>query len=199
MQHLGDVGFQSGGDAAAQVDVDPRLGDGPGRRRDRVGIGQDAAQLAVVGALHDDDGMDDPPDLAPGPAHRREHGLDEVGHVVGDDLEDRARPLRCPVAKADQLLACGAVPGELAMPAGGRAQDRAGVTGAGKVRCVAAVERVEADVDRVGRECRVGVRRDVGGERRFRGGRLLTGPTDHVHAPRGSWLVLASAGLAAPE
>jgi hypothetical protein len=102
------------------------------------------------------------PDLAPGPAHRREHGLDEIGHVVGDDLEDRARPLRCPVAKADQLLPGGAVPGELAMPAGGRAQDRAGVTGAGKVRCVAAVERVEADVDRVGRECWVGVRRDVG-------------------------------------
>jgi hypothetical protein len=39
----------------------------------------------------------------------------------------------------------------------------------------------------------------VGVERRLRGGGLLTGPTDHVRAPRGSWLVLASASLATPR
>ena len=104
-----------------------------------------------------------------------------------------ARPIPpVAVAKADQLLPGGAVASQLAVRAGGRAQDRAGVAGAGDVRCVATVERVEAGVDRVG----AGV--GVGGGRRFRGGRLLTGPTDHVRAPRGSWLVLASAGLAAP-
>ena len=109
--------------------------------------------------------MDDPLDLAPGPAHRREHGLDEVGHVVGDDLEDRARSLRCAVAKADQLLPGGAVAGQLAVRAGGRAQDRAGVAGAGDVRCVAAVESVEAGVDRIR-----AVNAGVGGGRRLRGG-----------------------------
>ena len=102
-----------------------------------------------------------------------------------------AGPAPACVAKADQLLPRGPVPGELAVRAGGRAQDRAGVPGADEVRCVATVELVEAGVDRVGRG-------GVGGGRRLRGGRLLTGPTDHVHAPRGSWLVLASAGLAAP-
>ena len=54
------------------------------------------------------------------------------------------------VAQADQLLPGGPVPGELAVRAGGGAQDRAGVAGA-EVGGVAAVERVEAGVDRIGR------------------------------------------------
>ena len=195
VQHPRHVRVQAGGGRAAEVDVDPRLGDRPGGRGGRVGVGQDRLQFTVRCAFDDDDGMDHPPGLAAGPADRGEDRFDQVGHVVGDDLEDRSGLLaRGLVAQADQLLPGGPVPGELAVRAGGGAQDRAGVAGA-EVGSVAAVERVEAGVDRIGRG------RDpeisgVGVGRRLRGGGLLTGPTDHVRAPRGSWLVLASAGLA---
>ena len=200
VQHLRDVRLEPGRDAAAQVDVDPRLDDRPGRRGRRVAVGQDGAQLAVRRALHDHDGVDDPPGLAPGPSHRREDRLDQVGHVVRDDLEDRPAGLARRVADADQLLPRCPTPGQLAVRLGCGAQDRAGVPGADEVRGVAAVEGVEAGVDRVHGICgTAGLSSGAAGvgiRRRLRGGSLLTGPTDHVRAPRGSWLVLASAGLA---
>ena len=61
-----------------------------------------------------------PPGLAAGPADRGEHRFDQVGHVVGDDLEHRtARRVRLGGAHADQLLPGGPVPRELAVGAGG--------------------------------------------------------------------------------
>ena len=131
VQHPRHVCVQAGGGRAAEIDVDPRLGDRPGGWGGRVGVGQDRLQFTVRCAFDDDDGMDHPPGLAAGPADRGEDRFDQVGHVVGDDLEDRSGLLaRGLVAQADQLLPGGPVPGELAVRAGGGAQDRAGVPGA---------------------------------------------------------------------
>jgi len=182
VQHLRDVRGQPGGGGAAQVDVDPGLGDRLGGRIGRVGIGQHRLQVAVRCPFDDDDGVDDAPHLASGSADGGEHRLDQVGHVVGDDLEHRRTRPRAVGADADQLVAGVAAPGELAMSPGSGAQDRTGVAGP-HVRGVPAVERVETGVDRVGGSRGLS---GVGVVLRLRGDGLLTGPTDHVRAPRGS-------------
>ena len=100
---------QAGGGRAAEVDVDPRLGDRPGGRGGRVGVGQDACSSPSGVALDDDDGMDDPPGLAAGPADRGEDRLDQVGHVVGDDLD--GPPPACSARAASSRRRISSCPG----------------------------------------------------------------------------------------
>ena len=104
---------------------------------------------------------------------------------------DRVGGFRRGRPDADQLVAGGAVAGETTVRLGGGGQCGPVLVRSVHVGGVPDVERLEGG--------EIGVRggaRVAGFGRRLRGGGLLTGPIDHLYAPRGFSLLPARSGLA---
>ncbi len=74
------------------LQVHPRLGGGTGRRVGDVGLRVHLLQRAGDVPAHDDDGVDDALHLDAAARQLRGHRVDEVGHVVRDDLHHRGFP-----------------------------------------------------------------------------------------------------------
>ena len=177
--------LQARGVAAVDLDVDPGLVRGPLLDPD----------VRAVVADHPEHRVDDEVDAEPHRRHRHADGVDEEGHVVGDDLDDGVRRLPAvrDQVRVEDLDVGRALGADLAQPEVGqrRAQQVARLMGLqverGQVLEVAAQEAV-APLLELGRELPVdqlqhGSQTTAGSARRLGGTTVGRGPVSHDLVP----------------
>ena len=102
----GELADRLGAAVGLELEVHPRFGDGARRRLRGIGVREDLEQRATRVPPDHDHGVHDAMDDRPGPRQLRDHRVDQVGHVVGDDQDEH--PVRIRRARPGRGLSAGA-------------------------------------------------------------------------------------------